>query len=532
VRPVVDGRATAAPAEPQGRPDLDFPLRAASVDIGSNAIRMLAAEFADPGHWISLESRRAPVRLGHSAFLTGRLDPAKIDMALEALLGFREIMGSLGIREHRVVATSAVRESRNRGDLVERACEEAGFRIETISGSEEARLVWLAIRNRIDLPGRWLMVDLGGGSLEVSVASRNGVEWTESHAVGTVRLLEELDSGRENGSGGLARLVDQYLGGMRLPHLGGEVAGLIATGGNIEELAQLAGAVPEANGAVHLPVEALKETNRQLAKMSFDTRVHDFGLREDRADVIIPAGRIYQRLATLARAEMILVPNLGVKEGVLLDLVEDRTRHQIHVTRQERDVLAGSVALGRRYRFDEAHGRHVATLAVSLFDQLREIHGLGDTDRRILLGAAVLHDIGQYVSYRKHHRHSLYLILNSDLAVFSPDEMPLVALTARYHRRSEPQPHHEVWCDRTGPERSRVERLAALLRIADALDRKHAQEVSAVRVFSSRGQLSIRASAASDLALEDWVLEKKARPWFEETFGRKLVLLPAPPEPV
>jgi exopolyphosphatase / guanosine-5'-triphosphate,3'-diphosphate pyrophosphatase len=246
---VVSARAAVTPESPPGSSDLDFPLRVASVDIGSNAIRLLAAEFADPGHWISLESRRAPVRLRHSAYLTGRLEPVKIDMALEALLGFREIMDSLAIREHRVVATSAVRESRNRGDLIERAWEVAGFRIETISGSEEARLVWLAIRHRIDLVGRWLMVDLGGGSLEVSVVARNGVEWTESHAVGTVRLLDELDSGHGNASGKLARLVDQYLGGLRLPNLGGELAGLIATGGNIEELAQLAGAVPEANGS-------------------------------------------------------------------------------------------------------------------------------------------------------------------------------------------------------------------------------------------------------------------------------------------
>lgn len=500
--------------------DREFPLRVAAVDIGSNAIRFSAAEFLDRSSRVELDYQRVPVRLGHSAFLTGRLTPENMEIAVEALTSFRRLLDTLEIRDVRVVATSAVRESRNGGELAERVRREAGLRIETITGSEEARLVWLAVRDRLPLEGRWMLVDLGGGSLEVSVVRRAGIEWSESHTMGTVRLLEDLGGTEPGSERRLGRLLAEYTRTMRLPVLDDEgLAGLIATGGNIETLAKLADAAPDASGVSRLPVAALKAMNRRLADMTFRRRVDELGLREDRADVIVPAGHIYARVAELAGAQEIVVPHVGVKDGVLLDLVEDLTTHSLHVSHQEREVLAASVALGRRYRFDEAHGRHVAGLALSLFDQLAAAHELGERDRRILLGAAVLHDIGQYVSYRKHHKHSLYLILNGSLSVFHPDEIPLVGLVARYHRRAEPRPEHEVWAGLGEAERARVEKLAAILRIADALDREHLQRVTAVRVDLEGGRAVLSVEGRGDLLLEQWALGRKGA-LFERAFGR------------
>ena len=303
----------------------DFPLRVAAVDIGSNAIRFSAAEFMDPSRHVDLDSERVPVRLGHSAFLTGRLTAENIETAVEALRSFRVRLDGLGVRRVRAVATSAVRESSNGGELVERASREAGLRIEPITGVEEARLVWIAVRDRVALEGRWMLVDLGGGSLEVSVGGPSGIEWSESHAVGTVRMLEDLAGGSGGSERRLGELIAEYTRSIRLPPRASDgLEGLVATGGNIEALAELAGAEPDQAGVSRLPLAALTAVNERLAGLTFRQRVDGLGLREDRADVIIAAGPVYERVAGLAGAGEILVPNVGVKEGVLLDLVASR----------------------------------------------------------------------------------------------------------------------------------------------------------------------------------------------------------------
>ena len=227
-------------------PDQDsvsFPLRVACVDMGSNAIRFLAAEFSEEGIYTTLAGERCPVRLGHSVFLSGVLDSQAMDQAVEALAGFKQQMDALEIGHCRAVATSAVRESKNGREFVNRIRQEAGLDLEVISGREEARLVHLAVATRIPLGSRkWLLVDLGGGSVEVSLVDEHGAYWSESHTMGSVRLLEELtEAGGDPGR--FRRLLGEYISALRVPAMadGQKVSGYIATGGNIEALAKLAG---------------------------------------------------------------------------------------------------------------------------------------------------------------------------------------------------------------------------------------------------------------------------------------------------
>jgi exopolyphosphatase/guanosine-5'-triphosphate,3'-diphosphate pyrophosphatase len=495
-------------------------LRVAAIDIGSNAIRFSAAEFLDRTRRIELQYQRVPVRLGHSAFLTGTLAPESIDAAIQALASFRRHLDTLGIQAYRAVATSAVRESKNGRLLVQRAREECKIEVETITGGEEARLVSLAVRDRIQLGGRWLHVDLGGGSLEVSVVHDAGIEWTESHSVGSVRLLEELGGEAARSDEGLGPLLAEYVESLRLPSLAeAGLEGLVATGGNIEALADLAGAEPDATGVSRLSFAALKTAVAKVSAVPADERVEKLGLRENRADVIVPAGHLYQRVAKLAGAREVLVPHVGVKDGILLDIVEDLTTHDLHETRQERDVRGAALALGRRYRFDEAHAVQVAQLGLSLFDQLKGIHELGTKDRRILLGASLLHDIGQFIAYRKHHKHSMYLILHGELSVYSPAEIRLVALVARYHRGADPKDEHELWRELKEDDQERVIALAALLRVADSLDRQHLQHVTSVRTEVEKDAVILEVEARGDLLLERWALDRKVK-LFEKAFGR------------
>ncbi|MDX1395269.1 MAG: Ppx/GppA phosphatase family protein [Gemmatimonadota bacterium] len=515
----------------------EFPIRVAAIDVGSNAIRFVAAEFSDATHHTQLVYERVPVRLGHSAFVTGELHPDAMDQALEAFHRFRAEIDRLGVTTWRAVATSAVRESRNGAAFAKRILDETGITLGLISGGEEARLVWSAVRNRIPMgTNKWMLVDLGGGSVEVSLADDAGIMWSESHTMGSVRLLEEL-AGVDDAPGHFSMLLAEYASTLRIPAAAKHwtPVELIATGGNIETLARLAGsnadellaaaasgipaplAEPSTDEVLVITRADLRHAIDLLSRLSYAQRVGQLGLREDRADVILPAAIVYDRVAELAGAERIFVPGVGVKEGVLLDLIEERTSDR-GLGRHERIVREGALTLGRRYLFDEEHARHVANLATTLFDQLTELHGLAPEDRLILIAGALLHDIGQHISYSKHHKHSMYLILHAEIAGVSPSELPLVALVARYHRRADPREEHYVYCDLSPEDRERVSRLAALLRVADSLDREHLQRVHALEAVYADGAVDLRLSGEGPLLLEQWALRKKGK-LFDRVFG-------------
>jgi len=507
-------RAKDAAAPPQ------FPLRVGSIDVGSNAIRFLAAEFTSPTEYRALAESRAPVRLGHEVFLSGRLARETMEAAVEAIAGFRGLMQELGIEHYRAVATSATRESRNGEEFVARVRRETGIDLEVVTGTEEARLVYEAVRAQVPFGKRkWLLVDLGGGSVEVSLVDASAILWSESHTMGSVRLLEELaGSGEEPGR--FQRLLEEYASTLRIPVIARQwnPAGLVATGGNIEALARLIGAEPGRGRVAAVPLAALRAAIEKLSSLSYRQRVEQLGLREDRADVILPAAMVYERVATLAGVDEIRVPAVGLKDGVLVDLVDDLTTHEAHEVRKGKHAMAGALALGRRYQFDEVHAEHVARLAGSLFDQLEKVHRLEPADRRMLLAAATLHDIGIFIGHKKHHKHSLYIISQSEVPEFTQREIDIVANVARYHRKGVPALHHESFTRLASEDRERVVKLASLLRIADALDREHLQAVRAVKATAGKGKLVLELDSEGDLLLERWSLRRKGG-LFADTFG-------------
>ncbi len=497
----------------EARGEVSWPLRVAAIDVGSNAIRFVAAEFTSAHVFSVLDEERAAVRLGHGVFLSGRLAPSAVDGAIAAMASFSSRMSSLGVEYYRAVATSAVREARNGEELLERMRAEAGLELEVIGGSDEARLVYLAVRRVVPLAGReWILVDLGGGSVEVSLVDDSGILWSESHTMGSVRLLEELsEAGQEPGR--FRRLLEEYTATLRLPSAAGyrSAMGLVATGGNIESLARLAGVDAGLRGFGVLPLDRLQAVIETLSRMSYAQRVAELGLREDRADVVLPAAMVYLRLAQLAGALEIHVPFVGIREGVLFDAVEALTTKPAHADRHHQELVAATVALGRRFMFDESHARQVCAHALSLFDQLAALHGLGDEERRVLLVAALLHDTGAYISYKKHHKHSMYLIAHSELPGLSPRALKLAAVVARYHRRSEPADRHPEYSGLPARDQDSVTRMAALLRLADALDREHRENVKAVHARVEGGALHLRVAGSGDLYLEQWALERKSQ---------------------
>jgi exopolyphosphatase/guanosine-5'-triphosphate,3'-diphosphate pyrophosphatase len=500
---------------------LEYPFRVGCVDTGSNAIRFVAAEFTGPGEFDTLVYERVPVRLGHQVFLTGQLAEPAMEGAVRAFVSFKEQIDALGLETFRAVATSAVREAKNGFELVGRILEQSSIHLEMISGSEEARLVHLAVASRLKLAGgKWILTDLGGGSVEISLVDDVGMLWSESHTMGSVRLLERLTHAATEPKG-FRELLSDYVSTLRIPAPTQywSPSGFVATGGNIEALATLAAAEKDEMGVASLPLDDLRSAIDLLSRLSFPERVSELGLREDRADVILPAAMVYFHLANLAGVESILVPGVGVKEGLLLDLADDLVSHSTHEVRQEQQLTKAAISLGRRFMFDEAHGLQVARLALSIFEQLEDFHGLDNSNRRLLLAAAILHDVGGFISRKGHHKHSFYLISRSELPGLSPTEMLMVANIARYHRKNIPRPTHPEFMRLSEANRDRTTRLAAILRIADALDRTHLQFVEGVEAVAGPKQVRLVLECNGDCILERWALNQK-KGLFEKVFSR------------
>jgi exopolyphosphatase/guanosine-5'-triphosphate,3'-diphosphate pyrophosphatase len=443
---------------------------------------------------------------------------------------FRLSCDRFGVRAIRAVATAAVREATNRDAVVERIEQASGIRLEVISGTEEAYLLTRAVETRVDLSqGRSLVVDLGGGSVEVTLIEGGQITLSDSYRLGAIRLLEALTRDVPgDGSTSLLELLDQYVGsldqriGERIG--GGRIDRFFATGGNIESLAELASRTAPLRseaGVDALPMKTLAASIQRLARMSFAERVEQLGLSRDRADVILPAAVVYYRLASVARVDRLLVPRVGLRDGLVREMVAGQLVGAIAADRRD-TVLAGARALARKYHAELQHAEQVRELAISLFDQTQPLHGLGAEERVLLEAAALLHDIGTFIAASGHHKHSYYLIRSSDIVGLAADERELVGLVARYHRRSHPKRTHPGFEQLTREDRDVVLRLSAILRLADALDREHQAKVARIEVrLGKRGvELTLvpEDPKAGDLALERWAIRRKGA-LFAEAFG-------------
>jgi len=495
----------------------------AAIDAGSNALRLAIASIGKDHKPRVVASFREPVRLGRDVFTQRIITEPTAKRALEVFGRFRRLMDEHKVESFCAVGTSALREARNRDRIIHRIARATGIELNAIGAEEEARLVYLAVASRVDLKDkRALLIDIGGGSVEIVVVDKEQIVATDSFRMGAVRLLEELSDSKA-GARRFNKLVREYvdatrkrlrkkIGPKKKIHL------CVATGGNPESLGELRRArFGKDNGLIK--VEELQELAKELQKLTVDERMRRYELRPDRADVIVPAAIVLQRVAKQAGVGEVLIPRVGLKDGLLVDLVEKLHHERTREYREQ--VLASARQIGVKYAFDEEHGTTVARFAGELFDATRALHELGDDHRLLLEVAALLHEIGNYVSATGHHKHSYYLLVHSPLLGLTDWQRVVVANVARYHRKAAPGLSHEPY--RSLPAKSRliVSKLAALLRVADALDKEHAGKVTGLHIECKPPKLTLRLKGKGDLLLERWAITGKAD-LFEEVFGVKV----------
>ena len=498
-------------------------INISAIDVGSNAMRMVIGEVDEAWRVKPVENIRLPVRLGQDVFSKGYLEEKTIQQTEEAFLHFKQMAERFAVHQLRAVATSAAREAENSDLLLDRVYQTSGIEIEIISGEEEARLIHSAVAYVFDLKNKHtLLIDIGGGSIEVTISSGRNIISTDSYNMGTVRLLEKLN-GKRYSKHPFGNLVREYAEAARYRierDLGKKKIHICAgTGGNVEEIGRLRQKLFKAESDRFVTLEDLEKLIDRLDRMSYEERRRKLKLRPDRADVILPASIVLHLIASEAGVKQIAIPNVGLKDGILLDIAEELSKSSRPQHREQ--VWESALHMGRKYQFNEKHARLAAKLAASLFEQSKTLHNLEEGNLLLLEVAALLHDVGHFINSVDHDKHGYYLLSANRLIGLNQREQNIVANLVRYHRKGSPSTDDQNFKSLPQKDRLIVIKLSALLRLADSLDISHTGNVTDVSLKEAKAGWRLKISGSSDLLLVNWAFEKR-KAHFNEVFGVNL----------
>ncbi|HYT66076.1 MAG TPA: Ppx/GppA phosphatase family protein [Vicinamibacterales bacterium] len=496
-------------------------MRIAAIDIGTNSIHMIVVQVRPDLSFEVVDREKEMVRLGAGGLDGRSLTSTAMTAALQTLAKFRRLADSHKVDQIVAAGTSAIREADNGGDFIAEVEKRTGIQIRVISGTEEARLIHMAAVYGVHMGGSpAVVVDIGGGSIEVTLGTASHLTHAKSFKLGVIRLTERFVR-----TDPLSRRDERRL----VKHINKEIAGyldaiserrfdrVIGTSGTILSLGAVAlsedGVVrDDALRNRRVPAKTIHKLRKRLIGADLETRLHMDALDPRRADIAVAGSVLLDCVLRRLGADEITLCDLSLREGLVLDYI-NRNSATIRKIERYPDVRRRSVIeLGERCGYVAAHARHVSQLALSIFDQTRAVHQLGDREREWLEYAALLHDAGVHISYERHHRHSYYLIKNGELRGFDPLEIEIIALLARYHRQATPKKTHDGYGLLKGSLRRTVRTLAAMLRLAEGLDRSHAQVVTALDVVPKGDAYLIRLRAAGDAELELWAANRHGEP--------------------
>ena len=514
-------------------------MRIAAIDIGTNSVHMIVVQVRDDHSFEVVDREKEMVRLGAGGLGGRALTEATMRSALLTLAKYKRLADSHDVDEVIGCATSAVREAENGREFLGEILQRTGIQTRVISGSEEARLIHRAAVYGVDVAGSAaVVIDIGGGSVELTLGRASRPQVAESLKLGVIRLTERFvrsDPITERDERRMVRHIMTELTPVVTKIREQGFDRVIGTSGTILSLGALAAGAaredrPDELRNLRVPVKQIRRLRKELTALDLPGRIAIPGLDPRRADLAVAGSILLSTTLRLLEARELTLCDLALREGLALDYI-DRNRAHIARVDQFPDIRRRSVVeLADRCSVEEPHTQQVVRMALALFDQTAVLHGLGARAREWLEYAAMLHDVGVHISYPRHHRHSYYLIRNGDLRGFEPGEVEVMALAARYHRRGLPKRSHEEFGSLPGGMRRTVRTLAAILRVAEGLDRSHAQSVASIEVVLGQQDCVLRLTPAGDTELELWAAQRNAGP-LERLLGRIIRCEPAKPAP-
>jgi len=506
--------------------------RYAAIDIGSNSIRMEAAEVTPGMPTRILAADRQVTRLGESVFRSGSISPEAMQLAVTVLARMADTYKKLDVMAVRAVATSAVRDTRNQAEFIELASEAIGAPVEIISGREESRLVHLGVQSRWPHPDkRILIVDIGGGSAEL-IASENGrLRESMSKPLGAVRLAEMFlseDPPSERHLHHMREYIDEKLANA-IPRIGvGSWDHGIATSATASAVICAVHRIPrtkrEQADRARASAAQVRQLYSKISSRSLAERRKITGIGPKRAEIIVPGTAVLLRAMETFGLASFYYSAAGVRDGIIADLASRRVGREL--SQLSRDQRIEVEHMSSRYGVPLRHARKVADLSRHLFVATMPLHQLPPQFGKLLEAAAYLHDVGHYVNDVSHHKHSYYLVANSDFAGFTDREREVIANLCRYHRKTMPTSGHSPYQGLSGDEKRAVLFLIPLLRLADNLDRSHEQHVESVNCRLHNGHFVVQLMSAPnvDVDLEQWAAERVGE-IFRQVYERPITVV-------
>lgn len=509
----------------------------AILDIGTNSIHLVLAEVEPDFSYKILDRFKDMTRLGDGSFTLRRLSDEAMARGLEVIRNLVTLARNKGYDRIEAVATSAVREATNGGEFIEAVAQHTGLTVKVITGIEEARLIFLGVKNSMALSVRpTLVVDVGGGSVELMVGNSHKLLHARSLKLGAIRL-KDLYLTRTPPSRSMVQDLRRTIAGQLESALKKcpmkSLERIVATSGMAGNLAEViylrrTGRPVRQLNLATMTLKEVRAVETLLINAPLKERLAIPGLDPKRVDTLLPATVVLRMLMEFVKKDVLTISDKAIREGLIYDFIEHH-REGIRAEQEFPNIRMRSVVhLARRCHVPEEHARHVARLATRLFDHTKSLHRLGPREREWLEYAAWLHDIGYLINARQHHKHAYYLIKHSDLSGFTAEEIDIIANVARYHRRALPSRKHAPLAAIPVGHQRVVQMLAALLRIADALDRTHFGVVQTVQV--KLGQIvRMTLHVTGDAELETWAARQRAD-LFEKVFRRRSQFIMLPPE--
>lgn len=506
------------------------PRPVAVIDIGASSIRMAIAEIHPDGDIRTLDTLVQAVDLGREAFQTRRLSRKSIEKVTNVLKRYQRVLREYGVaspKDVRVVATSAVREASNRLAFTDRVFVATGFDVDPIDEAEVNRITYMGITPHLKshpelADGKSVVVEMGGGNTELLVIRGGNVLTSQTYRLGSLRLLRTLDTARPN----LTRRRSMMESHIRrtLVQIAEKVESnaaihLVALGGDVRFAARHLLSGWDGISLAELPTDRLAEFTDVVLKLDDDAIVKRFGASFIEAATLAPALLAYTMLAEHFSLPHVFVCDTNLRDGLLHDMAGGGS----WTAEFRNQIVRSAISLGRKFDFDESHARNVAELSHKLFDQLGKEHHLDQRHEVILFVASLLHEIGMIVNTRSNHKHALYLIRNSELFGLSKGELLSVGLVARYHRRAYPQPSHEGYGTLPQEERVIVAKLAAILRLAIALDDTRSGRIREIDCVWEGKNLVINVPGVDDVSLEQIAMTENSG-LFRDVFGLPVLL--------
>ena len=506
------------------------PDRFAAIHVGSEQIGVQIVEYTNLDDVKIIEQSYRQVMLGEETFKTGRISFCAVSEICELLKGYRRLLSEYGVRDYRLVATTAIREAQNQPYIIDQIKVKTGLNVEVVDMPQEIFYKYVSLvktvndRGLLNSQDGMLFVDISSGGLGFTLYKDGNLRYQQNIHIGALRIKESFDKNQRD-SAHFQQALSEYIGSTIEPvetemrqH---DVKRLVLSGPETKLLLKMLD--KEQGRVTFVSLSEFNNLYKRVSSLNLPQLITTFQLTENKAEIVLPTIVLYKQILSLTNPEEIVVLSDQFADGVIIKHISEKTSHS-HKELIESQIISLCWEISKKYYYDPAHAAAVERWSMLLFDKLGRIHGLSERHRRLLKVAAILHDIGKHVNLRRHYFYSYRLIISSDILGFSKAERHVIANIAFYHSKGVPSDADTNFAYLTPNQKVSVSKLSAIIRLADAIDRSHRQKVSQAEVTLHGDELIITVTSREDMSLEGWTFADKAG-FFEDVFGIKAILI-------